>query len=561
MKGWNISTKITVYVGGATALLLCVGSALSLHFEAHQERIFLEQYQQKIEQSIQVRENAARDELERHVDFTTKILANVTAVQLYNLNNVELRETLRSYIQYPEITAIQIWDEMDFPLAAIWKTEHAFEEDESLPDDESIFNSGFSKIVEVMHQERQVGRIQVFYSDARLKMQTQAFQERSIGEIEAFEAAARQRMFRTGLKEVIGGLCILIALTTCQLIFLRRLIFKPLLYVSTIAHRLSQLDLLVTVKKGRLDEIGRMFSAIDDMVQSFKQVIGHVQHSGIQVTSSSTELAATAKQQEVTLQTQMEAIRQAVHAVQEIADVAAQLVETMRQVGGMSEETTQFASSGQEDLSRMQAAMAKMEQASTAISGRLSAINEKAENITTVVTTINKVADQTNLLSLNAAIEAEKAGEYGRGFTVVAREIRRLADQTAVATLDIERMVKEMQMAVASGVMEMDRFITEVRRSADDVDRISEQLNRIILQVQSLSPRFEEVTVAMGNQSGHARQISQNMLDLSEEMQQTTASLQESFLAIEQLNEATRGLQSEVSRFHIEEEADSRKNG
>ena len=80
-----------------------------------------------------------------------------------------------------------------------------------------------------------------------------------------------------------------------------------------------------------------------------------------------------------------------------------------------------------------------------------------------VVTTITKVADQTNLLSINAAIEAEKAGEYGRGFLVVAREIRRLADQTAVATLDIENMVRHMQDAVSAGVMQMDKFSDEVR--------------------------------------------------------------------------------------------------
>jgi methyl-accepting chemotaxis protein WspA len=199
----------------------------------------------------------------------------------------------------------------------------------------------------------------------------------------------------------------------------------------------------------------------------------------------------------------------------------------------------------------MQAAMTHMEEASRTISGRLQTIHEKADNITGVVTTITKVADQTNLLSLNAAIEAEKAGEYGRGFTVVAREIRRLADQTAVATLDIEQMVKEMQSAVSAGVMEMDKFIQDVQHSAEDVERISSQLNRIIEQVQALSPRFEEVNLAMGHQSEHARDINTAMLNLSDEMRQTTESLRESFLAIGQLNEAAGGLQEEMSRFRV----------
>ncbi|NQU15406.1 MAG: methyl-accepting chemotaxis protein, partial [Desulfobacteraceae bacterium] len=192
-----------------------------------------------------------------------------------------------------------------------------------------------------------------------------------------------------------------------------------------------------------------------------------------------------------------------------------------------------------------------MENASKSISGRLETINEKAENITTVVDTITKVAYQTNLLSLNAAIEAEKAGEYGRGFQVVAREIRRLADQTAVATLDIDQMVQEMQSAVSTGVMEMDKFIAEVRRSAEDVGKISAQLTRIIEQVQALSPSFEDVNVAMGNQSENAQEINTAMVNLSEELGQTLESLRETYSAIEQLKDAARGLQDEVSRFKV----------
>ncbi len=192
-----------------------------------------------------------------------------------------------------------------------------------------------------------------------------------------------------------------------------------------------------------------------------------------------------------------------------------------------------------------------MENASRSISGRLEAINEKAENITAVVTAISKVADQTNLLSLNAAIEAEKAGEYGRGFMVVAREIRRLADQTAASTLDIERMVKEMQSAVSAGVMEMDKFIARVHHNVDDVNKISIQLSRIIEQVQALSPGFQNVNAAMSLHSESAQDIKSSMASLNDEMQQTIESLRESFQAIEQLNDAAKGLQSEVSRFKV----------
>ena len=301
------------------------------------------------------------------------------------------------------------------------------------------------------------------------------------------------------------------------------------------------------------DETGELLVSIKTMTDSLNALVGQVQRSGVQVTSSSTELAATAKQQQAAMSKQATATDRVSRAGEEISSVAAQLVATMQQVAERSQETAGFASKGQSDLARMEDAMHHMESASKSISGRLEAINEKAENITNVVTTITKVADQTNLLSLNAAIEAEKAGEYGRGFKVVAREIRRLADQTAVATLDIEQMVEGMQSAVSAGVMEMDKFIAEVKQSAEDVGKISGQLTRIIEQVQALSPSFEDVNVAMGHQSENAHKVNRAVAHLSGEIRSTSESLRESFSAIEQLNEAARGLQLEVSNFRVSE--------
>jgi methyl-accepting chemotaxis protein len=302
------------------------------------------------------------------------------------------------------------------------------------------------------------------------------------------------------------------------------------------------------------DELSELAVCFNTFVGKLQAMVGQVQRSGIQVTSSSTELAATAKEQEVTLRSQVESTGRVVKSVEEISLLAAQLVETMREVAQISQNTADFANSGQSDLTNMQQAMKDMEIASKSIFNRLETINEKAENITSVVTTITKIADQTNLLSLNAAIEGEKAGEYGHGFMVVAREIRRLADQTASATLDIDQMVKEMQTAVSTGVMEMDKFAVKVQRNVEDVGKISGKLSRIIEQVQVLSPSFDFVNQSMGQHSENAQRINNALSELNEEMQQTIYSLRESFTAIDQLNDAARKLQGEVSRFKVSKE-------
>jgi methyl-accepting chemotaxis protein WspA len=141
--------------------------------------------------------------------------------------------------------------------------------------------------------------------------------------------------------------------------------------------------------------------------------------------------------------------------------------------------------------------MRQVTQAGETVIAKLALLNEKASNINQVVTTITKVADQTNLLTLNAAIEAEKAGEHRRGFAVVATEIRRLADQTAIVSYDIEQLVKEMQSAVSAGVMGTDKFSEEVRRGLHEVEQVSGQLARIISQVQSLTPQFETAVMSL----------------------------------------------------------------
>jgi methyl-accepting chemotaxis protein WspA len=350
---------------------------------------------------------------------------------------------------------------------------------------------------------------------------------------------------------------LIIALITIAIIFyytVKIKILKPLggepLVMVRIAQMISRGDLTVPFDVINKRVTG-LYAELQKMVINLNALIKQIQQTGIQVNSSATELAATAKQQKVTMLNQVDFSEQVKESVKQISEVITKLVQTMQQVAIQSAEATEFATHSQIDLSRMESTMRNMENASKSISCRLSAINEKMENITTVVTTITKVADQTNLLSLNAAIEAEKAGEYGRGFNVVAREIRRLADQTAVATLDIEQMVKEMQAAVTTGVMEMDKFISEVKLSAEDVNKINGQMNQIIEQVQALSPQFEEINIAMSNQSQNTQKINHAIQEMSEGMRQTAEALDESFQALEQLNEAASSLQTEISCFKV----------
>jgi len=323
--------------------------------------------------------------------------------------------------------------------------------------------------------------------------------------------------------------------------------------VVSVAEQIAGGDLTTSVQAAETqDEIGKLQDAFRTMVQNLNSLISQANKVGIQITRSATQLAAAGKQLEATVTQQAASTNQVSATSHEIAATSGQLVKTMDQISDQAQVTAKAASHSQADLTQMAGAMRQLAIASTTISSTLGVMNEKANNINSVVTTITKVADQTNLLSLNAAIEAEKAGEYGAGFAVVAREIRRLADQTAVATLEIEQMVKEMQSSVSSGVMAMDKFNLDVNNSVDQVGRISKEIAIVIEQVQSLTPRFEEVSHSMEQQFEGAQQISTAISQLSEASQQTLESLQETNSAVEQLDDASHGLQAIISRFKVQ---------
>ncbi|MEK6725066.1 MAG: methyl-accepting chemotaxis protein [Deltaproteobacteria bacterium] len=325
--------------------------------------------------------------------------------------------------------------------------------------------------------------------------------------------------------------------------------------ILNLVTRAADGDLTGQIRIEGNDALVRLGLGVQQMIDSLNALVTQVQRSGIQLASSATSIAATSKQQEATVAEQAATTNEIVTTATEISATSKELVSTMNEVSKVADVTGEAAENGRMGLKKMESTMHNIVDAAGSISSKFGVLNEKASNISTVVTTIAKVADQTNLLSLNAAIEAEKAGEYGFGFSVVAKEIRRLADQTAVATLDIEQMVKEMQSAVSAGVMSMERFSEQVRHSVNDVSEVSVQLSQIIEQVQALTPRFETVHQGMQFQSEGASHIKTSMIQLNEAAQQTVESLKESNEAISQLNVAAHNLQGGVIKFKVRNDA------
>ncbi len=297
------------------------------------------------------------------------------------------------------------------------------------------------------------------------------------------------------------------------------------------------------------EESLRVAESFNNMTETFEEIISQLHQLGINLTTSATEIATASKQQETIIVEQEATTREISVTAHEISTTAKDFANTVSELSMVAEDTSKLAADGKKSLTHMEVIMRQMVDASGNIAAKLAVLNEKASNITTVITTITKVADQTNLLSLNAAIEAEKAGEYGRSFAVIAREIRRLADQTGLATLDIEKIVNEIMSAVSSSVMGVDDFTQEIRNGVEQIGIVGGQLAKIIEQVQELTNRFETVNQGMQLQSSAAEQINDAMAQLSHTAQLTTESIHQFRNTIQQLDAAAADLRVAVAKI------------
>ena len=350
-------------------------------------------------------------------------------------------------------------------------------------------------------------------------------------------------------KTFISVLLIVIAVTLFVYFLTRYLVTKPMEKVTQAVDSVAQGDLRVRIETGgQQNEVGILSGSINKMTVSIREQTIRIREAVDTLNGIATAIVSASSQQEEAMKGLEGNVAQVGVSSKQISATSQELARTMEGVKRAAEEASTLANAGHTSLTGMQDAMQMLSNGTDVVSDKLALINQKAKSIDSIIATITKISDQTNLLSLNAAIEAEKAGEYGRGFSVVAREIGRLANETAISTLDISDIINEMHVSVVDGVKEMENFrqgVTHGVRSADDA---AMQLSQVIAKVAYLSPEFDKVNEGMHFQSLGSGQISDAMADLNHSAGQMSNSLSQFKAVTEQLNSAANRLIRTVSR-------------
>ena len=345
-----------------------------------------------------------------------------------------------------------------------------------------------------------------------------------------------------------------IAVLVVVLLLGARAIARRVSSAQSIAERIAGGDLSGgrAEVRGR-DESAELMRAMNTMNAELEGIVSAVRAASARLAATSAQLGATSREQRATVGAFGESTAQIAAAVREIAATEAELLRTIEAVDAGARRTQASASSGRVRLDAVSSTMTRLDDGSRAIADRLEIIAEKAAAISSVVVAISTVADQTNLLSVNAAIEAEKAGDAGLGFLVVAREIRRLADQTAGASLDIARIVGQMQSSVAEGVDEMSRFAGEMRKGTDEVHATASDLGGVIGAIEASYARFSEVRTGMASQAQGVAQIEGAVAQVAAGARQSATAADEFGRVADELAYAVAVLQDAAARFRLRE--------
>jgi methyl-accepting chemotaxis protein len=326
---------------------------------------------------------------------------------------------------------------------------------------------------------------------------------------------------------------------------------KPLEQAVSIANALAGGDLRVEVEVKSQDETGQLMAALQNMVHNLRQLMSDTINISNSIASASHELHATSDQiatgsEEVACQTGTVA-----SASEQMSATSIDIARNCTAAVESSMMTSTAASNGSRVVQETIGGMTKIADRVRETARTVDALGSRSEQIGEIIGTIEDIADQTNLLALNAAIEAARAGEQGRGFAVVADEVRALAERTTRATKEIGEMIKAIQNETKQAVRAMEEGVSEVERGAVSSQKSGEALTEILEQINQVTAQIHQISTAAEEQTATTSEITTNMQQISEVVQQTSRGAEETSTAAAQLADQAQQLQTIVGRFKV----------
>ena len=300
--------------------------------------------------------------------------------------------------------------------------------------------------------------------------------------------------------------------------------------------------------KDELADVSRYFNLF---IEKLRGMISQIASTTEQVASASVQLNATAEQMATGAEEVSAQAATVATAGEEMSATSGDIAQNCQLAAEGSQQASSAAVSGSQVVSETITVMHSISERVTNSAKAVESLGARSDQIGAIVGTIEDIADQTNLLALNAAIEAARAGEQGRGFAVVADEVRALAERTTKATREIGGMIKAIQQETKGAVVAMEEGVHEVSKGTEKAAESGQALEQILQQINDVTTQIHQVATAAEEQTATTSEISNNMHQITEVVSQTASGAQESAAAAHQLAELAEDLRRIVKQFKL----------
>jgi methyl-accepting chemotaxis protein len=350
---------------------------------------------------------------------------------------------------------------------------------------------------------------------------------------------------------VFAFIIVAAVLTGLMALLFTRSITRPLTQAVRVAQVIAKGDLTGSIDVAGVDEPAQLLNALQTMQQNLKSTILNIADSSNQLASAADELNAVTEDSTHGLHQQSHEIEQAAAAVNEMTAAVDEVARNAVATFEASKDSTQTAKHGQQQVSRTVESIRLLSDDVTRTSEEVKNLGDGVANISKVLDVIRAIAEQTNLLALNAAIEAARAGEAGRGFAVVADEVRALAHRTQTSTQEIEQMVGTIQKGSTGAMDAMQASTQRARQTLDIAQDAGGALERITDAINQISERNLVIASASEEQAQVAREVDRNLVNIRDLAVQTSAGANQTSAASQELSKLATRLNTLVARFSV----------